>query len=947
VGSLLERRTELDAIATSLTSARSGTARALLFEGPAGIGKTALLEAAVELARRRSMRPLAARGAELERAFPFGVVRQLFEREVLGRTGAGEREVLSGAAGLAAPVFGLARPPALRAPADDREAALFGLYWLMSALADSAPVLLSLDDLQWADAASVEWLAYTLARLDGLPVTVVGAFRSDDSVASEQTALLAAVERNTDVVRLAPLGEEATGALLTSALGRTIVAAAARTACFRMTKGNPLLVREVARAVADAAGPEAIDAEDVERVSSPRISRLVQARLRRLSPEAGELARAVAILGSDAQLVHAATLAELPIEAAANLGDQLRGAGLLEPGDTLGFVHPLVGRGIYLAVPAGRRAMLHARVARLLDKAHADAEHIAAHLLRSEPAGEAWVVDRLWAAARDAAARGAPVSAVELLERALREGGDHRRMELLHALGAAETVLLRPAAEAHLREAYRLARGTEAGGHVAVTLGRAILTTGAAVTAGAPVLREAIAELGAQRPDMAMRLESMLACGLRMDPEWAGRIAERLGHRRMSPPSGAAPGERAILAAVAGDAACLGVAADTVAGWALAALAAGRLLSEQTCESPVFLMACTALTWAGRYDAARTVLGEALDDAAARGSELGYVYGTAFRAQAAYAAGSIRDAEADARAALSVMGAQAAVVAAPLAAAWLALACLERGAIATAGRAFDEHALAGRLPATGQFAPVLYARGAHALAVRETRPAREDFLATGRNLLAAACPTPCLVPWRSAAARAAAILGEADAAVAEADEELRLARAAGAPGPLGAALRAVAAVGDADVRVDRLREAVAVLEASEARLEHAHALCDLGAALRHAGALRESREPLRLALDAAERCGAPPLADRARGELLASGARPRRTRMSGRDALTPAELRVAELAVTGATNREIAQALFVTVKTVETQLGSAFRKLGVHSRRELGAALAAQTVLAS
>jgi DNA-binding CsgD family transcriptional regulator len=209
--------------------------------------------------------------------------------------------------------------------------------------------------------------------------------------------------------------------------------------------------------------------------------------------------------------------------------------------------------------------------------------------------------------------------------------------------------------------------------------------------------------------------------------------------------------------------------------------------------------------------------------------------------------------------------------------------------------------------------------------------------------MSALCPTPALLPWRSAAARAAARLGDPDAARAEAAEEVDLARATDAPRAIGVALRALAEVDHAGARVEYLREAVGVLEASEARLEHGHALCDLGVALRHARGVREAREPLRLALDAAERCGATPLGDRARDELLASGARPRRARGFGRDALTPAEMRVAGLAAAGATNREIAQSLFVTVKTVESQLGATYRKLGVGSRQDLARALAAET----
>ena len=191
-----------------------------------------------------------------------------------------------------------------------------------------------------------------------------------------------------------------------------------------------------------------------------------------------------------------------------------------------------------------------------------------------------------------------------------------------------------------------------------------------------------------------------------------------------------------------------------------------------------------------------------------------------------------------------------------------------------------------------------------------------------------------MIPWRSTAA-----LALPPDAEALAGEEHALAVRFGAPRAIGRALRVLAAVGPPAERTERCRAAVAVLEGSEARLEYAHALCDLGASLRRERARRDAREPLRAALDLAVRCDAAALARRAREELAASGARPRRLAQSGRDALTPAELRVARLAARGLANREIAQTLVVTVKTVETELGHAYAKLGIRSRRELAVAL--------
>ncbi|MGH2985564.1 MAG: helix-turn-helix transcriptional regulator, partial [Solirubrobacterales bacterium] len=136
-----------------------------------------------------------------------------------------------------------------------------------------------------------------------------------------------------------------------------------------------------------------------------------------------------------------------------------------------------------------------------------------------------------------------------------------------------------------------------------------------------------------------------------------------------------------------------------------------------------------------------------------------------------------------------------------------------------------------------------------------------------------------------------------------------------------------------------LRESERVLAPSPARLEHARTLVELGAALRRAGRRRDARDPLRRGLDLARGGGALLLAERAQVELRASGARPRRLRLTGIESLTPSERRVAELAAGGLTNREVAERLYVTKKTVETHLGHVYRKLEITSRKELGGAL--------
>jgi DNA-binding CsgD family transcriptional regulator len=195
------------------------------------------------------------------------------------------------------------------------------------------------------------------------------------------------------------------------------------------------------------------------------------------------------------------------------------------------------------------------------------------------------------------------------------------------------------------------------------------------------------------------------------------------------------------------------------------------------------------------------------------------------------------------------------------------------------------------------------------------------------------------LPWRHTAALAALALGDHRQARLLADEELERARWCGVPRAISIALRTAAAVVGNARRIELLTEARSVAETSPSRLEHARVLLELGTALRREGRRSDSQAWLREALQLADRMGAAPLAEAARQELWATGARPRRTAFSGADALTAAERRVAQLAAAGLTNAQIAQDLFVTTKTVQTHLAHAYRKLDISSRRQLPASL--------
>jgi DNA-binding NarL/FixJ family response regulator len=263
----------------------------------------------------------------------------------------------------------------------------------------------------------------------------------------------------------------------------------------------------------------------------------------------------------------------------------------------------------------------------------------------------------------------------------------------------------------------------------------------------------------------------------------------------------------------------------------------------------------------------------------------------------------------------------------------LAQILVERGDLAEAERVLAEWpVLQGTNEGENQ---VRWARVDLALARGET----EQALAAAEDYARHAYVTnPAFHPWRSNKALALDRSGRTDEATALAEEELEYARRFGAPRAVGRALRVLGTLRRKQ-GLDQLEEAVRVLDGSPAKLEHAKALAALGALLRRERKPTEAREPLRQALELASVCGAESLAEHARSELYASGARPRSEALSGVEALTPSELRVAELAAGGESNKDIAQGLYVTPKTVEVHLSNAYRKLGIRSRRELPAAL--------
>ncbi len=935
---LLEREPELSLITELIARARGGSGSLLAFMGAAGIGKTALLREAGQHASAAGFRVLSARGGELERELAFGVVRQLLEGAVASMAPARQAELLAGAAGLARRPLGLA--DADESAGVDSAAALHGLFWLLVNLSDERPVLLVVDDLQWCDSESLNWLVYLGRRLDRLPVLLSVAIRAGEGVeVPEVPALLRLLLDGpaTQPARLRPLGPDAVATVVGQTLGVGADEVFLR-ACGTLTGGNPFTLRALLRAAQDdRLAPIAANADRLEELGAEAIADAVLVRIARVGGDAGGIAQAIAVLGTGARLHDASVLVEVAEPEARVAADALRRVGILRPSVALEFDHPLIRAAVYGDIPVSARARLHKRAAHLLTDRAADEELIVAQLLASEPTGDRWVVDQLRRAARRAAVAGAPTAAGTYLERAWREPpAAEARGGLLHELAVVEMAAGSPAAEAHFRKALELADTPERRVRVALDLSL-LLSHSNRPGLGADLLARSLDGLDGSERELSLHGESVL-CGIGLlDLETRAWASERLA--RQPPVKGVTPGERAVLATRSIESVMSGESADAAAALALAALADGQLLAEVTADSQLLYLAANALVLTDRLKQARQALDAAVADAGHRGSLMGFVLAACWRSNALLKAGSVNDAEADARTSIEAASQAGLEMLAHFALAFLLDALLELGRADEADRELRQSGLVGELPGLHHYTTLLDSRGRVRVACGDVPAGLADFLECGRRQIAWGFPNPAPMAWRSNAARALARLGSPDDAQELAQEELALARKFGAPRPISVALRALAAVAAPEVRRERLLEAEHVVRDTDARLEHAHALVELGAELRRGNRRSAARVILRAGLDMAGKCGAVALSSDARDEIAATGARPRRTEASGAAQLTASERRVAQMAAAGASNPEIAQALFVTRATVESHLHSAYRKLDISSRDELAVAL--------
>jgi DNA-binding CsgD family transcriptional regulator len=933
---LLEREAELHALSTVVEAARSDDGRLVVIEGPAGIGKTRLLAEARSLASEFDV--LSARAGELESGFAFGIVRQLFEGPLVAAPSDVRAELLSGAAALATPLFAVVPSDSGASGTETSFAMLHGLYWLAANFALRRPTLLVVDDLHWADDPSLRWLGYLARRLEGLPLLVVGATRPPEQAHTPALVTEILADPLATVIRPAALGQVSAATLARTLFGLEpdeVFAGALRDA----SDGNPLYLAAILDAVArQQIEPTAEHAPRLLELGGEALARGVALRLSRLPGAAVALVRAAAILGDQAELSHAASLADLDKTVALDAFSGLVHTDLLEREGPLVFRHPVIRRAILEDMSAGERMRLGRRAAEILLESGARPEQAATYLISTIPDGDPFVVATLQRAARQSMFSGAPDAAVAYLSRALDEPPSPRELpDVLAELGAAEiaTFDARSAAE-HLGQA--LAEIDDITERPDLVL--------AYVSAGLPLpdraaeaidLLTQLSEQARGSAELREHIEAHLIIAAMFDGDLypiARKHWDAASARDRDEPirSGA----------------LLGAGASQEARRGINRLRAVEL-ARRAIASPVRdarerfygLNTIHTLTLAGEVEDAESALRDAIEDAHRAGDRFAVAAYHVWRGLLRVEQGRLLAAEED----LQIQEVLSfATLPVPLAyrAACLAELFLLRGQHAQAEAALADVRLDEVQP--GHRILFLCSRGRLYLERGRPEHALTDFRHAAEIAASIDMENPAFCPWRSQAALALHRLERVDEALELAREELELSRLWGAPRTIGISLRALGLVEGGASGEELLRGAVEVLTGSPARLEHAQALIDLGAALRRANSRSEARTHLREGVDLAHQCGATALVTRGNEELAATGAHPRKVMLSGLESLTASERRVAQMAAEEVSNKEIAQALFVTVKTVEMHLSRVYRKLDIESRRQLAGALSAPAV---
>jgi DNA-binding CsgD family transcriptional regulator len=827
-----------------------------------------------------------------------------------------------------------------RPPADIRAACFFGVQrWLQSRAL--APLVFALDDLHWSDRDSLGLFHFLCRRIEQLPVAVVATLRPWPAEARRAAAALAQ-GHSTLVEMLSPLTPEGAAVLLAARSGRPVDEATVRVA-WQACAGNPLLLEQVA--VALGRGEElprlGERAEIIGAGAAALADELLLARFAGLAEEALRCAQAASVLGTRFRPDHAADMAQLDSRAQARALDALLASGLIKVvgGMTVEFAHPLFRQALYTDLAAPVRARLHARASAVLLAAGRDAD-AAEHIIAAEPAGDPAAVAALERTARAALASGAIDRAGRYLASAARLAGTRASPALLLGLGqtrlasgqltdasaACEDVLAHPdASPAERIDALRilgraqaaLGEGALAAGHFDEAL-RLAETSGGGDPADI-LLDQAMTRWRTDGPAVALPLagRARKLCG-GAEPATRRRADAIWGFLALL--SGAGAGLRTCMDAASpvpghapGDLAIPGQPRDVVSAFGWAATIGERLREGERVFAGA-LRAVEEQRWAGPVSALATGHAHVLTRLARLGEALAAIQRAADLDQPLDAQDPY------------IMAGEACI---------LHLVGDAEGSTAWCARAEEVARRGGHRLALLFTADV---RGQRALRHGELGEARERYEFAEHTTRQLGIGEPCAVPWAGHAIAAHVGAGDEDAARRVIGWLEDAAGSLPCRWPLIAAATGRAWLAAAGDDLDRAETefAVALRLHDEATLPLARieTLLDYGTTLRRYGRPAGARPLLAEALRRAEQAGAGWFAELAAQELALSGGRRQRSRETP-SRLTPAERRVAALAADGQSNTEIAQALWISVNTVETHLRRVFAKLGVRSRRQL------------
>jgi len=923
---LVERDHELTAIDRALSRAGSGALAVLVFEGPPGVGKSSLLRHARTRAQQRAWQPHVARCSEFERELPFSIARQWFEDALADADE--DDPLLAGAARNASVLAGTADPSP-----DDPYGTVSGLFGLcVNWCRVRPPLILLADDLHDCDPASLRFLTHLVRRGEDLGLALIATTRTGGEQPLELRALASSPE--VYVHEVSTLSDHGTRELV-AVLTDGGASAGFADACHRATGGIPFFIEQIVRAAReDSVELGDTGAHRVAELMPDGARRTIAFRLGTLGADAIRFARAVALLGDGADMGLATSTSGLGLDAAQAARDRLVSGGVLASGG-LEFTHPLMRAAVTAEIGDGEAARAHRRIAQALDERSAPPERIAVHLQSSDPAGDPWVVETLCSAAERASAIGAFESAIALLTRALREPPTpDQRGRVLLELGRAKNERAPLVAEGteHLQDSLRLLDGDRGRAHALSELAIALLLQGR--------LDESYLPLEAYASQLTDPCAQARVCALAIvarriasSPRDSYADAEHL--IAAAPPH--AYGARLLKGALSRERLCRGASAREVAD-----LARDCLLPLSPAlpgdELPMRQSACMSALDSDDFDLATAGAQRELEDASRSGSPSGIGLAHVVLAAVAERQGRLQEAEALARVALDHLRWSPLSRLAPMAV--LVRVLLAAGRADDARQALGEHDLLGAAPEAFYALPLVTSRVRLHLEVGDVEHADEDLLRAQALARDARVVDSAPFSTRIVEALVARAKGKVDAAAELAREQLALAESFGAPTRVFEALTLCAELADSDEQLELFERALALVAAEELQHRRAGALVGLGAALRRHGRRRDARRRLTEGVGLAEEIGDGALSARGRQELETAGARPRRDRFSGPSALTASELRVASLAAEGLSNREIAERLVITHKTVETHLSHVYLKLDITSRKELAAAIA-------